>query len=373
MSASTSSNPPYTDAQRREASDWFVIIGEDSAPNAESIQAWLKWMDQHEGNRAAFDAVAHAWHGVPVASLQNIPTGEELSADDYQGDESVEEWLSNRRVKNDTAVSSATCRVAKVRIPRRAWVAATLAAASILVALAGLLALNRYLGPGGPHSEEFTTRTGEQMRVTLSDGSDVWLGPKSRLLVSFDPVRRGTQLTSGEAFFSVRKDRSRPFAVQSAGGDIVAVGTAFNVRAIDQQVTVAVSEGVVAVTPKAQLTVREPASLRVASGQQLTFTAREPVKALAIVESPSPGERARWREGVLVYRDEPLQDVVNDLLRYSDVPIEIADPAVGELHYSGLVYHDAIQEWVKALPQVFPVTIVRNGNREIIKARSIGK
>ena len=56
-----------------------------------------------------------------------------------------------------------------------------------------------------------------------------------------------------------------------------------------------------------------------------------------------------------------------------DVPIEIAEPAVGELHYSGLVYHDAILEWVKALPQVFPVTVVMDGNREIIKARSIGK
>ena len=369
MSASTSSTPPYTDAQRREASDWFVIIGEDSAPNAESIQAWLKWMDQHEGNRAAFDAIAHAWHGIPVASSQELPTAQELSADDYQGDESVEEWLSKHRVENDTPVGSWGTRVARVRIPKRAW----LAAASILVALAGLLTLNRYLGTGSPHSEEFTTRTGEQLKVTLSDGSDVWLGPKSTLLVSFDEARRRTQLTSGEAFFSVRKDRSRPFAVQSAGGDIVAVGTAFNVRAIDQHVTVAVSEGVVAVTPKAQLAVHAPASVRVASGQQLTFTARQPVKALTIVESPAPGERARWREGVLVYRDEPLQDVVNDLLRYSDVPIEIAEPAVGELHYSGLVYHDAIQEWVKALPQVFPVTIVRDGSREIIKARSIGK
>jgi transmembrane sensor len=369
MSASTSSTPPYTDAQRREASDWFVIIRADSPPKAESLQAWLKWMDQHEGNRAAFDAVARAWHGIPVALSQDIPTAEELSVDDYRADESVEEWLSSHRVENDTPVGSFRPRVAKVRIPKRAW----LAAASILVALAGLLAMNRYLGLGGPHSEEFTTRTGEQMKVTLSDGSDVWLGPKSKLLVSFDEVRRGTQLTSGEAFFSVRKDRRRPFAVQSAGGDIVAVGTAFNVRAIDQQVTVAVSEGVVAVTPKAQLAVRAPASVRVTSGQQLTFTAREPVKALSIVESPAPGERARWREGVLVYRDEPLQDVVNDLLRYSDERIDIADPAVGELHYSGLVYHDAIQEWVKALPQVFPVTIVMDGNREIIKARSIGK
>jgi transmembrane sensor len=157
--------------------------------------------------------------------------------------------------------------------------------------------------------------------------------------------------------------------VQSAGGDIVAVGTAFNVRATNDHVTVTVSEGVVAVTPKTQLAAKTPASVRVASGQQLTFTAQQPIKASAIVQSPAPGERARWRDGVLVYRDEPLQEVVSDIVRYSNIQIEIADAAVGGLHYSGVIYHDAVQEWIAALPESFPVTVVSDGTREIIKAR----
>ena len=182
--------------------------------------------------------------------------------------------------------------------------------------------MHRYLR--GPHADEFTTRTGEQIEITLADGSRVWLGPKSRLHVAFNKVRRDIRLTTGEAFFSVKKDPSRPFTVRSAGGDIVAVGTAFNVRAINDHVTVTVSEGVVAVMPKAQLAVAVPASVRVASGQQLTFTAQHSIKALAVVQS-SPGERARWRDGLLVYRDEPLQEVVSDIVRYSDIQIEIAD------------------------------------------------
>lgn len=352
---SASSTLPYSDTQLREAADWFVTIRDENDPQAESIQAWLRWMDQHEGNRAAFDAVARAWHGTPLSSALGMPSAVDLQADDYDPDQSVEEWLAARSAAESAARPAVHT--------RRAW----LAAASVLIVIAGVATMNRYLDRS--QSDEFTTRTGEQMEITLSDGSHVWLAPKSTLQVDFDAHRRGIHLTHGEAFFSVKKDRSRPFTVASAGGDIVAVGTAFNVRALDEHVTVAVSEGVVAVTQKAQLAVRAPGSVRVASGQQLTFTALQPIKALDIVQSASPGERARWRDGVLVYRDEPLQEVVNDIVRYSDIQIEIADPVVGDMRFSGVVYHDAVHEWIAALPESFPVTVVSDGAREIIKAR----
>jgi len=365
MSHSPSSTPPYTETQRSEAADWFVIIRAENEPKVESTQAWLKWMDQHEGNRAAFDAVVRAWQITPDASAFAMPSDEELQADDYDGEQPIDEWLSKRSAANVTPTQVAQTRAAAARIPRRAW----LAAASVLFAISLVLTMNGYLDWRGPRADEFVTNTGEQMDMTLSDGSHVWLGPRSKLIVAFDKERRGIQLTTGEAFFAVKKDRSRPFTVRSAGGDIVAVGTAFNVRAVDEQVTVAVSEGVVAVTSKTQTTVRGATSVRVASGQQLTFTALQPIKSSAIVQSPAPGERARWRDGVLVYRNEPLREVVNDMVRYSDMQIEIADASVGELRYSGVVYHNAVHEWVSALPESFPVTVVSDGTREIIKAR----
>ena len=237
------------------------------------------------------------------------------------------------------------------------------------MAIVGLLTMHRYLDRRGPHSDEFATRTGEQIEITLADGSHVWLGPKSKLLVAFDKVRRDIQLTTGEAFFSVKKDAARPFTVRSAGGDIVAVGTAFNVRAIDEHVTVAVSEGVVAVTPKAQLAVRGTCERARGFGAAADLHRSATDQGIGHRSNLQPGERARWRDGVLVYRDEPLQDVVNDVVRYSDVQIEIADAAVGDLRYSGVIYQDAVHEWISALPESFPVTIVSDGTREIIKAR----
>jgi transmembrane sensor len=361
----TSSPPaalPYTDMQRQEATDWFVIIQGEVDPNAESMQAWLRWMDEHEGNRAAFDSVAVAWHGTPSSVGLQMPSAEELLADAYDAEQSVADWLS--ATSNSQPVPQARARINTARISRRVW----LSAASVLIAITGFLTVHQYTGPRDARSNEFSTRTGEQIEITLADGSHVWLGPRSNLVVAFNTVRRDIRLTRGEAFFAVKKDAGRPFTVRSPGGDIVAVGTAFNVRATDERVTVTVSEGIVSVMPKAQLAVQDPGTVRVASGEQLTFTARQPLTALAIVESAT-GERARWREGVLVYRDEPLQEVVSDVVRYSGVQIEIADASIGDLRYSGVIYQDAAREWISALPESFPVTIVSDGSREIIKAR----
>ena len=356
---------PYTDEQRREAAEWFVIIRAEQDPKAESIQDWLRWMDRHDGHRAAFDAVVQAWHVRTIEAAPAMPSPEELAVDEYDGDRPIDEWLDEQRGVDIAPAESVIPVTRKPRVPIRVW----LAAACVLAAVSLVLTMNGHLDWRGSRADEFVTHTAEQMDMTLPDHSHVWLGPQSRLIVAFDEKRRDIQLTNGEAFFAVKKDHSRPFTVRSTGGDIVAIGTAFNVRAVDEHVTVAVSEGVVAVTPKKEDSMRGSASVRVASGQQLTFTAQQPIEASAIVRSAAPGERARWRDGVLVYRNEPLRDVVNDMVRHTDKRIEIADAAVGNLRYSGVVYHDAVEEWISALPESFPVTIESDGTRKIIKVR----
>jgi transmembrane sensor len=356
---------PYTEWQRREAVDWFLIIHGKEHPKPDSLQAWLQWMELDEGNRLAFESVAQAWHGTPAACATSMPTAEELLQDEYSGDQPVEEWLLQQSAtppgtRHDQKRSSPRAAL----LSRRAW----LAAASLAAVTFSLFTLYRTMDLHRAQSEEFATKTGEQLRLTLADGSRVWLGPKSRLIVNFAKGWRRLQLTSGEAYFSVHKDRDRPFIVRSSGGDITAVGTEFNVRAVEDRVTVAVSEGTVSVAPAARPSMSSPASVQVTTGQQLTFTAGEPTKALAVVPTPTPGERARWRDGVLIYRDEALKDVVMDIVRYSDRHIDI-DPAVGELRYSGVIYQSAVGEWTDALPESFPVQIISEGDHITISAR----
>jgi transmembrane sensor len=353
MNPSSAPVVPYTDSQRREAAEWFVVIRDEDDPNAETLQGWLRWMEATEGNRVAFEAVAQAWHTTPAALASLMPTPSELAADNYGGDEPVDQWLSSRRQP-----------IQRQRV-RRGW-----AAAASVVAIGVLLyAASRHLLSTAAPSDEFVTKTGEQIEITLADGSHVSLGAKSRLLVAFTKERRAVRLDAGEAFFSVKKDRIRPFTVHAVSGDITAVGTAFDVRAVADRMTVAVTEGIVSVSSDSQYAAAARAAVQVASGQQLTIDSQQPHQALTVMQSPNPGERARWREGVLVYRDEPLRDVVADVARYSNQELEITDASVGELHFSGVVYKNAVDEWAAALPESFPVKLVSQGGRLTIRSR----
>jgi transmembrane sensor len=353
----------YTEIQRREAADWFVIINAEEVPSADTLQAWLQWMEARDSNRLAFESVAQAWHSTPESPGSLMPTAIELLDDRYDPDVSVAQWNATQLRRTGAPTGRSAARK-PYRMSQRRW----LAAASLVALTLGGSAYMWHLRGRGMQNDEFATRTGEQIQITLADGSSVWLGPRSQLSVGFTPSKRNLQLFAGEAYFSVKKDKSRPFVVHSEGGSITAVGTAFNVRDVDHSVLLTVSEGSVTVKTQHDESSKESA-VRVASGEQVTFAANSPPSALKIKPSAALGERARWREGILVYRDEPLNSVVKDISRYRAAPLEIPDAAVGEMRYSGVLYINALDEWLAALPESFPVRIVAHDGKEEIRPR----
>ena len=76
-----------------------------------------------------------------------------------------------------------------------------------------------------------------------------------------------------------------------------------------------------------------------------------------------PADPARWREGWLVYRDEPLRDVLADVGRYTDRDIVVADSLSVSPHFTGAVFKDSIIEWLESLPNTFPVTVTIKDSR----------
>lgn len=214
------------------------------------------------------------------------------------------------------------------------------------------------------------------MQVTLPDGSQVNLGARSKLAVDYTRAARNVHLEAGEAFFSVQKDVARPFRVHVLDGIVTAVGTAFDVRTTNDRVLVAVSEGTVQVNgiPPASATAppsiampdaRAPALARLRRGEVIDFIDRRQDHTLMaeIVRHVDPAEPARWRDGWLVYRDEPLRDVLADIARYTDQEIIVALSLSANPHFTGAVYKDNILEWLESLPNAFPVTVTVGGAR----------
>jgi transmembrane sensor len=207
----------------------------------------------------------------------------------------------------------------QARYRRRAAAAAALLAASLfLFAMVDDIAL--WL-----HSD-FHTGAGETRRITLEDGSHVELDARSAIAVRYARGERRLALLAGEAWFEVAPDAARPFVVEAAGGEVTALGTAFDVSLTSRETLVTVTEHKVAVASGGR-------RVTVAENQQSAYSrngeARPP--------SPANVERATaWRRGRLMFENERLGDVIAALSRYRRGWIYFARPALRERRVTGL-------------------------------------
>ncbi|WP_428675156.1 FecR family protein [Reyranella sp.] len=202
-------------------------------------------------------------------------------------------------------------------------------AAGVLTAVAaGILLL---LAPGlvlRLQSDQVTT-TAEVRSIALDDGSLVLLGADSAIALLDRDANRGIRLLKGEAFFQVAPDPERPFKVVARDVEVTVLGTSFNVRLGVEGAEVAVATGVVQVAT----TVEDRAvSLYLEPGNWARIGATRPVERGAL----RTDEVAPWRRGQIVARDRPMADVIDELRRYYQGAIVVADDALRGRRVTGV-------------------------------------
>ena len=216
------------------------------------------------------------------------------------------------------------------------------------------------------------TKESEHRSIDLEDGSTIELGAASSLSVNYSSERRTVVLEAGEALFEVAKDPNRPFVVLAGNGTITAVGTAFNVRRDADRVVVTVTEGEVEVVqqggsiarvPDESVTeIATPARQTLAVGERVEYSA----VGIARLDNIEPAVATEWRNGRLRYRAESLKHVIPDVDRYSPQTVIIGDAAVGELKFTGTVFQDNADEWLRGLEAVFPVEVVELDDQQLL-------
>lgn len=175
---------------------------------------------------------------------------------------------------------------------------------------------------------DYSTGTGEIQRLQLADGSVVTLNAGSAMDVDFSDGLRSVTLRSGEAFFEVAKDPSRPFLVNTDNGAARAVGTAFNVRVRDESVSVIVTEGLVDV---AQSNAKEP--VRLAANQSIRLA-----QTTGLVTQRTEDEVSKalgWRDQRLFFTNVAMAEFVDEMNRYSYRRLVIADSALSSVRVGG--------------------------------------
>jgi transmembrane sensor len=237
---------------------------------------------------------------------------------------------------------------------RRIWMPG--AAAAVLVAvIGGWQAISPATAPaaliGAPQEQIFSTGVGQTATVTLSDGSVVTLDTGTRLRAREVARRRLIWLDRGQAFFKVAHDPSRPFVVTAGRRTITALGTAFNVRLDRGRLEVILTEGRVRVEaarpliPPVLAPARQSPVAELSPGSALvTEGARDWRIAKVDVDAATS-----WRKGQLVFVRRPLGDVADELNRYSERKIVVADKGLARVPITGGFAEGDIEAFVRAV------------------------
>lgn len=203
-----------------------------------------------------------------------------------------------------------------------------------------------------PAAETFATGKGERKRITLADGSTVDLNAETKLSVRYVRDARKIELADGEAIFDVKHDAKRPFTVAAANREVRVLGTQFDVRHREGDLMVAVARGKVQVRPLAAQTQGRAFTLTPGQRLQVASSGEEALHAV------DPHEALSWRSGRLIYRGEPLANVVADLNRQYVEQIEISDPELGKMPITGVIVLDNQPAVVARLSLMLPIRSV---------------
>ncbi len=171
---------------------------------------------------------------------------------------------------------------------------------------------------------------GGEYSLTLSDGTKVWLNSESELTypVKFLKGQRVVTL-KGEAYFKVTEDIEHPFVVNSPKISLEVLGTSFNIKSYnnDNKVEATLIEGNVRLV---NLVNKEEVVL--SPGEQGVLTS---TSTLFEVKQVDTWLYTSWKDGMFVFKNLALENIMKTLSRWYDVEVRFENPNLKNLHFSG--------------------------------------
>jgi ferric-dicitrate binding protein FerR (iron transport regulator) len=176
-----------------------------------------------------------------------------------------------------------------------------------------------------------TSGAGEQLRVTLPDGSIVRLNAGSSIHFpeKFTENFRLVNLV-GEAFFEVTKDPQHPFIVTSGSLTTIVWGTSFNIKAFEKtDIAVTVATGKVKVVSQSG---NKSSEIFLNPNEQAIYNQNK--NQLRINEVDAKNYYS-WTDGILRFNDDSFNEVVEMIERWYNVSIRIEGQSNNKIRVNG--------------------------------------
>ena len=213
---------------------------------------------------------------------------------------------------------------------------------------------------------EISTRNGSRTKISLPDGSTVWLNAGSKLVYdkNFDSKVREVSLT-GEGYFDVVKNAEKPFIIHAGKVDIKVLGTVFNVKSYPGEKSTEASlihgsiEVMIKDRPQEKIILKpnekiivsnEQADQNKAGSQQAERN--EPIVAISHLNyepTDSTIIETSWVENRLIFQNESFKDLAVKLERWFGVTIQFENEQVQQTRFRGSFTHETIHQALAAL------------------------
>ena len=267
------------------------------------------------------------------------------------------------QTSTDTQKVSTIRKMAQKKYYRIWW---GVAAGSVLFFL--LLFTTNERGRIKPINNTVSTKAGNKASINLPDGSKVWLNRDSKITYVGDFGNKTREVyLSGEAFFDVAKDKTKPFIIHTRTINLKVLGTAFNVRSYDneKETETALVHGSIEVTlrnrpdqkiflkPGEKLLVK---NIPVDTSLKYKRQRRDEDTPIAVLTNmhyygtDSSSVETSWTKNELVFNDEALDKIALNLERWFNVRITITNEGLKKEKYTATVEEDdKLEDFLEAL------------------------
>jgi ferric-dicitrate binding protein FerR (iron transport regulator) len=305
-----------------------------SADNGEIINLG-KWINDSEENKKYFEQLKNIW---------------ETTSKDY----------FPKNIKTDKALENVLQRISGRSHVRKLWFYWEKIAAVLLIPLlfGSIIWFNHgsksVISSTQPVYSEVYATFGTRTALKLIDGTLVWLnsGTSLRYPDKFVGKQRNVYL-NGEASFEVANNASMPFNVQTSSLSIKATGTKFDVSdySSDFKSEVILVSGKIFVN-KLDTNGTNRLLSELNPNQHLVFNRHTKTFSL---NDEDTYKYIAWKEGKLVFRNEPMNEVVKKLSQVFNVDIELKGSALQNYCYRATFQEESLNEILKLLKMSSPI------------------
>ncbi|GAA4798890.1 hypothetical protein GCM10023231_29560 [Olivibacter ginsenosidimutans] len=221
----------------------------------------------------------------------------------------------------------------------------------------------RYQKSAQPIMNTIRTPLGGEYRLTLADGTKVWLNAASSL--RFPAVFTGNERrveVSGEVYFEVAQQAKQPFVVLTDNAQIQVLGTAFNVNTYDNKkpLQLALVEGAVKVLASGMSKVLKPGEL---ATLDLDYT-------LKVSFDEHITDRKAWVDGFFKFEDREIASVLSQMGRWYNISV-VHEPNLTSKKLSGTIARKSpLSAWIQILDYYGMTCTYKDGKLTVSKTKN---